>query len=121
MRFYCSSDAAGPTSPIDWKARQEQVSALPPDAIEAAQDALNAERVGTASHVVRNGNGPRTAGLSSREVAELLASARASVSASGATDEHGGAVAILVYDALPLGMTSLLCPECPAPVRAVPA
>lgn len=127
MTFYCSADSTGPLPSIDWRARQADVSAIPEDGIgedgfpitttrDAAQDALNAERIGTASHFARNGNGPRTVTESPASVALYLASgARVAV---GSPDEHGGGVASLVRaDGSLIGV--LRCPECGEPARAV--
>lgn len=118
MTFYCSADGAGPMPPVDWAARQRVVSAIPDDGDgdthtrDAAQDALNAERRAVASHIVRNGNHPRTTMLASGVVARLVRDGRLDVVlASDGTASVTGA---------PVGVGAVLrCPECLAPVRAV--
>lgn len=126
--FYCTADGSAPAPVIDWTARQALVSAIPDDGIDgegnpitttraAAQAARFAEQLAS-SHVVANGNGPRCASLGAHEVAAMLASGAAVVVVGDSRDEHGGGVASLVrLDGSLLG--ALLCPVCPAQVRAV--
>lgn len=105
MTFYCTADGTGPLPPRSWIG-----------ATDEEQEALNAERIATASHFVRNANGPRTFTESPESVALYLANG-ASVDV-GSPDEHGGGVASLVRaDGSLIG--ALLCPECGAQARAV--
>lgn len=114
MIFYCSADGQGPKPPIDWRARWLEIEARGDDPF------ADTTRADCLSHVVRNGNPPCTFDLAPEEVAAALA-AGGSVELGTQLDEHGGASAVLVHPALPLGSSSLLCPECRAPVRAVDA
>lgn len=99
--FYCTADEAGPQPPRDWLTETAEAQA----AGEAALEALGAERIAIASHVVRNGRPPRT-----------FTNARPDLSAvdlGDSTDEHGGRLASVAGE-------QLRCPECLAPVRMVP-
>jgi hypothetical protein len=108
MRFYC--DGQAPTLEPDWRARQSEVAAVEDDGDRAtAQAALDAERLAVASHLARNGNGPRVLLAGGSHAAALLDG----VTLDGEPDEHGGRYA-LDREARPL-----LCPECLSPVRAV--
>lgn len=110
MTYYCAADGTGPTPAIDWPAMYATACVAdaaattdPEQPVTTAADAVNAQRLGTASHVVRNGNPPRT-----------YAQARpvGAVDLGDSTDEHGGRLASI-------GGEQLRCPECLAPVRAV--
>lgn len=123
LRFYCSSDSTGPVPGIDWRARQAVVSAIPDDGVDgegtpitttrdAAQAVLDAERLAVQSHLVRNGNGPRTADISPPDLAARVG-AGAHLVFVGPEDEHHGH-AVQLDDGTPL-----LCPECLSPVHAI--
>lgn len=129
MTFYCTEDGVGPAPMIDWFARQQAVDAIPPDGYgedgtpvtatqQAAQRALFAERLAVKSHVVGNGNLPAGMSLPPCDVARLLDTG-ARVEEAGEPDVHGGRLAVLLHDSLPLGATTLCCPVCGARVRVV--
>lgn len=105
MTFYCTADGTGPQPPRDWTADAAAAQqADGNDESAPAMAAINAERIATVSHVVRNGRQPRT-----------LADARPSLNVidlGDSTDEHGGRLASVAGE-------QLRCPECLAPVRAV--
>lgn len=109
--FYCSEDGTGPTPPIDWQALYAQAQATddaattdPESPVTTATDDVNAQRVATASHLVRNGNPPRTYTRPRPSLAH--------VDLADQVDEHGGRLASVDGE-------QLRCPECLAPVRAV--
>jgi hypothetical protein len=115
MLFYCESDGAGPKPPIDWTARQRAIDAIKDDAQrDAAQVALDAERLAQVSHVVRNGNGPWSVGLSPAAVAALIEGG-ALLEFEGASDGFGGKRVVLRISSEV--SADLYCPECSSPVR----
>lgn len=128
MNFYCTADGVGPLPWVNWWQRQADVSAIPLDGFDAegnevtttrdvAQSALNAERLAIRSHVIANGNGPRTHALSPDEVESLVGAGKANLVIGDAQDEHGGGLASIVRpDGVIIGV--LRCPVCSAPVRA---
>ena len=112
MTFYCSADNAGPRERPDWGALYR--AAGPTDEDRAPVDAL---RVAEPGHIARNGNGPRTSTLTSRQAAQAIA--LLGVVRGSEVDEHGGSPASLGGDGV-IGK-QLLCPECLAPVRVCDA
>lgn len=97
MILYCESDA--PLAPIAWSAR----------AAEIGQEAADAERLATISHVVRNGNAPRIGAPGAHVAADLTQP----LTVASEPDQHGGTL-------VTQGGELLRCPECLAPVRWLP-
>lgn len=125
MRFYCSTAGQAPADPIDWRARAEAVEAIPADGVaedgteitttrDAARTAEHEYRLGIASHVVRNGNGPRVL-VGDRSVAAELPADPRDLLFGEDVDEHGGRLVYLSAE-LP---SALRCPECLEPLRVV--
>jgi len=111
MTFYCPTDGAGPRPCPDWSALYR--AAGPTDEDRAPVDAL---RVAEPGHIARNGNGPRTSTLTSRQAAQAIA--LLGVALGDDADAHGGRLAYLGGDGV-IGR-QVLCPECLSPVRATP-
>lgn len=112
VRFYCKSNGQEPTDSIDWVSLQSQVNVIQPDSYDgegspvfttkdAAQAALDAQRIAVVQHIVRNGNAPKTASKSSKQVLLRLND----IVLVGEVDEYNGKKAMLDGE-------ELLCPEC---------
>lgn len=108
MRFYCSADGQGPRDIPPW-------TALYVEAGEEDAATVDAIREAEQGHLARSGWGPRTRELHPGAVLLFLAN----VVLEGEADSFGGRIA-LVRGVGVLGVDRLLCPECLAPVRAVP-
>jgi hypothetical protein len=105
MTYYCTADGTGPHTPVDWPTLVATAQATDEASGDtAAMDVLGAYRVSIASHVVRNGNPPRTYTRTRPSLTH--------VDLGDQVDEHGGRLASVDGE-------QLRCPECLAPVRAV--